>query len=81
VTTISRTTTPVPRTSRAVERLIDPGNDAVCPHCAAPVKFVARVRGRQVIANVYVDQRWNRVEQYHLDCYGAADEPYGSASL
>jgi hypothetical protein len=81
VSTISRTTVPVSRTSRAVERLIEPGNDAVCPHCGAAVKFVARARGRQVIANVYVGHRWDRVEQYHLDCYVAAAEPYGVASL
>jgi hypothetical protein len=81
VSTISRTTVPVSRTSRAVERLIEPGNDAICPHCHAPVKFVARARGHQVIANIYVRERWNRVEQYHLDCYVAAAEPYGVASL
>jgi hypothetical protein len=81
VSTISRTAVPVARTSRAVERLIEPGNEAVCPHCNTPVKFVARIRGRQVIANIYVEARWDRVEQYHLDCYVAAAEPYGAASL
>jgi hypothetical protein len=34
----------------------------------------------QVIANVYVDGRWNRVEHFHEECYGEADAPYGHAS-
>ena len=25
----------------------------------------------------YVDNKWDRVEHYHPDCYKAADEPYG----
>jgi hypothetical protein len=71
--------TPVLPVSRAVSRLIDPGNDAVCERCGEQVKFVARSKGRQVIANVYVDQRWDRVEHYHDACYEEAGEPYGAA--
>ena len=63
--------------SRAVERAIEPGNSAICAHCGAPVKFVARAQLRQVIANVYVDGAWNRVEHFHADCYVEADQPYG----
>ena len=63
--------------SRAVERAIEPGNSAICVHCGAPVKFVARAQLRQVIANVYVDGAWNRVEHFHADCYVEADQPYG----
>jgi hypothetical protein len=48
-------------------------------HCRAQVKFVARVKSYQIIANVYVDARWDRVEHYHEDCYIEAGEPYGPA--
>jgi hypothetical protein len=65
-------------TSRAVTRLIEPGSDTACAHCAMPVKFMARVRLRQVIANVYVDGRWHRVEHFHDPCYEAAGQPYGA---
>jgi hypothetical protein len=44
------------------------------------VKFVARAQLRQVIANVYVNGTWDRVEHYHADCYDRAGEPYGSAN-
>ncbi len=52
----------------------------MCAHCGAPVKFVARAQLRQVIANVYQDGVWARVEHYHADCYAEAGEPYGPAS-
>ena len=64
--------------SRAVMRPVDPGNDANCTHCGEPVKFAARHQRRQVIANVYVDSHWERVEHFHEDCYDAAGSPYGS---
>jgi hypothetical protein len=64
--------------SRAVVRTVEPGSSAICAHCGAPVKFVARAQLRQVIANVYVNATWDRVEHYHADCYGEAGEPYGS---
>lgn len=70
----------VTRSSRAVERLIEAGNSAVCNHCGEPVKFVARQQLRQVIANVYEDGVWKRVEHYHADCYKDAGEPYGTAA-
>jgi hypothetical protein len=63
--------------SRAAVRYIEAGNDAVCAHCQLPVKFVARIRGRQVIANVYIDGRWARVEHFHEGCYEQAGEPFG----
>jgi len=66
--------------SRAVERIIEPGNTAACARCGAPVKFVARAQLRQVIANVYVNGSWDRVEHYHADCYGEAGSPYGPAA-
>jgi hypothetical protein len=67
--------------SRAVERLVEPGNSAVCARCSTPVKFVAKAQLRQVIANVYVGNTWDRVEHYHADCYQEAGEPYGTAAL
>ncbi len=64
--------------TRAVETQIEAGNYARCVHCKEPVKFNARHKiRRQVIANVYVRNRWNRVEHFHLDCYTAAGEPHG----
>ena len=66
--------------SRAVERPIEAGNSATCASCGAPVKFVAKSRDRQVIANVYEAGTWNRVEHYHAECYLRAGEPYGIAA-
>ena len=63
--------------SRAVVRPIEPGNSAMCAHCGAQVKFVARAQLRQVIANVYENGTWLRVEHFHADCYDEAGKPYG----
>ncbi|MGQ0745157.1 MAG: hypothetical protein ACT4OS_12670 [Acidimicrobiales bacterium] len=64
-------------TSRAVVRIVEAGNSASCAHCGLLVKFRARHRLTQVIANVYVDGRWARVEHYHSNCYDEAGQPYG----
>ena len=72
--------TNVMRKSRAVERPVEAGNTAICASCGAAVKFVAKAQLRQVIANVYVNGTWDRVEHYHADCYALAGEPYGSAA-
>ena len=66
--------------SRAVIRTVEAGNSAMCTHCGAQVKFVARAQLKQVIANVYDDGVWERVEHYHIDCYENADRPYGPSS-
>jgi uncharacterized protein (DUF2267 family) len=71
--------TRVDAVSRAVVRRIEPGNLAVCVQCAQPVKFAAKLHKMQVIANVYVDGRWNRVEHFHDDCYDEAGSPHGKA--
>ncbi len=63
--------------SRAVVRLIEAGCVAECPVCGDRVKYRARHRDQQVICNVYDKGRWQRVEQYHLDCYTSVDSPYG----
>ena len=66
--------------SRAVLRTVEAGNSAICTHCGTQVKFVARAQLRQVIANVYENGSWKRVEHFHADCYGEAGEPYGPAA-
>lgn len=67
--------------SRAVTRLIEPGNTAYCTHCKLPVKFRAGAKNKkqQVIANVYLKGVWVRVEHYHVDCYEISGRPYGPA--
>lgn len=71
--------TQVAATSRAVLRPVEPGSAATCERCRLPVKFVAKLKYRQVIANVYVDGRWDRVEHFHENCYVEAGEPYAKA--
>ena len=63
--------------SRAVVRDVEAGSTVDCQFCQERVKFQAKIRNKQVICNVYVDGAWNRVEHYHLECYEAADSPYG----
>ncbi len=68
---------PAPGRSRAVLRPVRPGSTVSCPACDQTVKFAARVRRNQVIANVYVDGHWVRVEHYHPECYDQMALPYG----
>ena len=63
--------------SRAVLRTIEAGSSAICITCDEQVKFKAKVKMHQVICNVYVNGKWNRVEHYHLECYDSAGKPYG----
>lgn len=63
--------------SRAVLREVEPGSTAECVQCGERVKFQAKVRHKQVICNVYVDGRWDRVEHFHMDCYERAGDPHG----
>ena len=65
-------------TSRAIVRFIEAGNSAVCASCDTAVQFKARVKMQQVICNVYVDGRWDRVEHFHRECYDTAKQPYGT---
>ena len=62
-------------------RSIEAGNSATCAVCSRPVKFSAKTKLLQVIANVYVENVWDRVEHYHAECYDAAGQPYGPAPL
>jgi hypothetical protein len=64
-------------TTRAVVRGVEPGNDVRCVRCGKQIKFAARTHPRQVIANVYLDGAWNRVDHFHEECYLDAGEPYG----
>jgi hypothetical protein len=73
------TSAPGTASSRAVMRLVEPGNDAMCAHCGRQVKFAARVHPRQVIVNVYEDGVWKRIEHFHEECYAEAGEPFGPA--
>jgi hypothetical protein len=63
--------------TRAVVRTIDAGSSAICVHCDQLVKFSAKVKRFQVICNVYVSGRWNRVEHFHLECYQEAGSAHG----
>ena len=73
------TISPTGFTSRAVQRRIAPGSSVTCATCDKLVKFAARQNRRQVIANVYVEGRWDRVEHFHAECYEEAGSPYGDA--
>jgi hypothetical protein len=63
--------------TRAVLRGVEPGSDVRCVRCGKQIKFAARTHPRQVIANIYIDGAWNRVDHFHEECYIEADEPYG----
>ena len=65
--------------SRAVTRRIEAGSMVLCTHCQEQVKFAAKQTRFQVIANVYNDGRWNRVEHFHAECYELAKEPWGAS--
>ena len=66
--------------SRAVLRVIEAGNRPICALCGAAVKFNAKTPSKerkQIIANVYVDGKWDRIETFHPGCYDECGEPYG----
>ena len=63
--------------SRAVLRTIEAGSSAMCVTCDEQVKFRAKVKMHQVVCNVYVNGKWDRVEHYHHECYSTAGQPYG----
>jgi hypothetical protein len=71
------TVKPIKRRSRAVVRAIEAGSSAECSTCGERVKFQAKIKAQQVICNVYVRGRWDRVEHFHLECYQQTGEPYG----
>jgi len=74
------TTTKTKFKSRAVTRLIEAGSMTDCAHCEDRVKFKAREKHKQIICNVYIAGRWDRVEHFHEPCYTKAKSPYGKPS-
>jgi len=77
VATKSATKTKKKWHSRAVTRTVDAGNSAYCAVCDELIKFRARIRADQIICNVYVANKWDRVEHFHPECYKKAKAPYG----
>jgi hypothetical protein len=71
---------PIRRESRAVLRPVEAGSHVECAHCGDRVKFQAKLRQQQVICNIYIQGRWDRVEHYHVSCYDLAGEPAGAAA-
>ena len=67
----------MPLGTRAVERPIEPGATGTCLGCGTLVKFQARVKGRMVLCNVYVGDRWDRLEVWHKTCYEEAGLVHG----
>ena len=71
--------------SRAAIVEIEGGSNVWCAHCGELIVFVARRRTDQIVANVYIKDKWDRVEHYHHgprhdpsgSCYLAAGSPYG----
>lgn len=49
----------------------------MCASCGQQVKFSAKVKRQQVICNVYLKGKWDRVEHYHLECYLEVGSPHG----
>ena len=64
--------------SRAVTRTVDAGNSAYCAVCDELIKFRARIRADQIICNVYVANKLDRVEHFHPEGYKKAKAPYGN---
>jgi len=62
-------------TTRAVLRGVEPGNDVRCVRCGKQIKFAARTHPRQVIANVYIDAAWNRVDHFQRSATSTQASP------
>jgi len=63
--------------TRAVIAEIPAGNMAKCPVCDGDVKFNARKKPKRIICNVYEGDRWDRMEEFHAECYDSVGRPYG----
>jgi hypothetical protein len=63
--------------SRAVVRRIEAGSAVNCSACDDHIKFKAKIKGEQVICNIYKKGVWDRVEHFHAACYKKADHPFG----
>ena len=49
-----------------------------CSHCGEEILFAHDMR---VVANVYKKGQWDRLENFHVECYAALGTPYGEATL
>lgn len=64
--------------TRAVLRTIDAGERSGCVGRGLGIGFkAADRRAVQVICNIYVGGRWDRVERFHGECYESAGSPHG----
>jgi hypothetical protein len=70
--------------TRSVVRMIEAGGEEICPTgrggCGERVKFSAQTPSKfrkKVVANIYWQSTWNRIEVWHLHCYGRAGYVYG----
>lgn len=63
--------------TRAVTRACEAGTMSECAGCGDYVKFQATKKARRIICNVYVGGHWDRVEEWHPDCYESAGMPHG----
>ncbi len=66
--------------SRAVARLIEPGEARACSYCDEPAKFKAKQKGQFLIEATVVDDdgKWERNEIFFPpSCYDEAGAPYG----
>ncbi|SHE38861.1 hypothetical protein SAMN02745225_00475 [Ferrithrix thermotolerans DSM 19514] len=65
--------------SRGVRRRVEPGEGSTCASCGQAIRFSMKAPTHQIIANVYENGVWNRVEHFHDTCYLSAGLPYGKA--
>lgn len=70
--------------TRAKVSIIESGADDICPlgkgGCGEIVKFSAQTPSgfrKKVVANIYWQGQWNRLEVWHLHCYAKAGYVYG----
>ncbi len=67
--------------TRAVIRRIEPRNNVWCAACDGLLTFRARYKNCQIIANIYKDDKWDRVAHWHPVCYDQAGQPYGEPTF
>lgn len=63
--------------TRAVSRVLNPGEGMLCAGCDGIVQFKARLKLKRIVCNVYAGGRWDRIEVWHPGCYAEAGQPHG----
>lgn len=63
--------------TRAVVLYVEPGCQDWCSYCGRQIKFSAKIKPRKFVCNVYKGNIWDRLENYHFECYEEAGKPYG----